>query len=159
VKIRHLPDVRSAFAADDVRVLATGSDQLDAQRAYVRATRQRRRAALTRRLRRQPAICDRLAVYEQTLPALGIGVRTVPLDRIGGTLEPSRAKQFDGKFRPRGPARERWQRVWLLEHRGTPLPPIELVPVEDGYAVADGHHRVSVARARGAIDIDARIAA
>jgi ParB-like chromosome segregation protein Spo0J len=32
------------------------------------------------------------------------------------------------------------------------------VRVGDGYAVADGHHRVSVARARGALEIDATIA-
>jgi hypothetical protein len=35
------------------------------------------------------------------------------------------------------------------------LPPISVVPFGDGYAVRDGHHRVSVARARGALTIDA----
>jgi ParB-like chromosome segregation protein Spo0J len=39
------------------------------------------------------------------------------------------------------------------------LPPISVVPVEDGYAVRDGHHRVSVARARGALTIDATVEA
>ena len=39
------------------------------------------------------------------------------------------------------------------------LPPISVVPVGDGYAVRDGHHRVSVARARGAVAIDAAIGA
>ena len=34
------------------------------------------------------------------------------------------------------------------------LPPISVVPVGTKYAVRDGHHRVSVARARGAIAID-----
>jgi hypothetical protein len=139
-------------------VLATGSDQIDAQRAFVRAIRQRRRAAIARRLRRLPAVCGRLPVYESPVSGTGIGVRAVPLARIGGSLEPSRAKLFDGDFRPGRAARERWQRLWLLEHRGTPLPPVELVRVGDGYAVADGHHRVSVARARGALEIDAMIA-
>ena len=37
------------------------------------------------------------------------------------------------------------------------LPPISVVPVEDGYAIRDGHHRVSVALARGALTIDARV--
>jgi hypothetical protein len=53
--------------------------------------------------------------------------------------------------------RTRWERIWIAEERGIPLPPISVVPVGDRYAVRDGHHRVSVARARGAIAIDATI--
>jgi hypothetical protein len=37
------------------------------------------------------------------------------------------------------------------------LPPIAVVRVGDEYAVRDGHHRVSVARARGALTIDATV--
>ena len=37
------------------------------------------------------------------------------------------------------------------------LPPISVVAVGDSYAVRDGHHRVSVARARGALTIDATV--
>ena len=37
------------------------------------------------------------------------------------------------------------------------LPPISVVQVGEGYAVRDGHHRVSVAKARGAISIDATV--
>jgi hypothetical protein len=47
----------------------------------------------------------------------------------------------------------------MAEHRGEVLPPISVVPVADGYAVRDGHHRVSVALARGAVAIDARVEA
>jgi hypothetical protein len=86
-------------------------------------------------------------------------VREIPLDEIAGTVEPSRAKLFDSAFRPRTRARSRWERVWLAEHRGTSLPPISVVRVGDAYAVRDGHHRVSVARARGALTIDAAIEA
>ena len=81
------------------------------------------------------------------------------LCEIRGTTEPGRAKAFDGAFRPARGAARRWQRVWLAEHRGTVLPPISVVPVEDGYAIRDGHHRVSVALARGALTIDARVEA
>ena len=56
-----------------------------------------------------------------------------------------------------GRARSRWERVWLAEHQGALLPPISVVEVDGGYAVRDGHHRVSVARARGAVSIDATI--
>jgi hypothetical protein len=82
-------------------------------------------------------------------------IREIPIDAIVGTLEPSRARLFDGCFRPARAARPRWQRIWLAEHRGVPLPPISVVRVRGGYAVRDGHHRISVARARGALTIDA----
>jgi hypothetical protein len=62
---------------------------------------------------------------------------------------------FDYAFRPARAARTRWQRVWMAEHRGAVLPPISVAPVGDGYAIRDGHHRVSVAAARGALTIDA----
>jgi hypothetical protein len=82
-------------------------------------------------------------------------VREIPLDAIAGTVEPSRANMFDGDFRPAAGARSRWQRLWLAEHRGAVLPPISVARVRDGFAVRDGHHRVSVARARGAAAVDA----
>ena len=49
--------------------------------------------------------------------------------------------------------------MWVGEHTGAGLPPIDVVQVGDGgYAIRDGHHRVSVARARGAVTIDAVVA-
>ncbi len=87
------------------------------------------------------------------------GVREIPLESITGTLEPHRAEQFDPAFRPAAIVRERWQRVWLAEARGAVLPPISVVPAGDGFAVRDGHHRVSVALARGAVTIDAVVSA
>jgi hypothetical protein len=143
-------------------MLMTGSGQIDAERAFTRAARGRRRAALARVLRREPQACGRLPVYDERAlrPAAAggaRGIREIPLDAIEGTLEPSKASQFDRSFRPAGIARIRWERVWLAEHRGSPLPPISVVPLHDGYALRDGHHRVSVARARGAVTIDASV--
>jgi len=43
-------------------------------------------------------------------------------------------------------------------HDGTPLPPISVVPAGEGYAVRDGHHRVSVAKALGVSTISAVVA-
>jgi hypothetical protein len=158
----HLPDVAAPVVVDHRCMFMTGSSAIDAERAFTRAARGRRRAALARRLRRAPADGGRLCVYGE--PRLSRaradgrrGVREIPIDAINGTLEPSRAAMFDGGFRPSGRARSRWERVWLAEHRGAVLPPISVVPVDDGYAVRDGHHRVSVARARGAISIDATV--
>jgi hypothetical protein len=138
----------------------TGSGAIDADRAFAKAARARRRAAAVRWLRGEAAERGRLAVFEATeIPRafgeIGRGIRAIPLDAIRGTLEPARAGLFDRGFRPARSARHRWRSVWLAEHRGTPLPPIVVVPVGDGYAVSDGHHRVSVAIARGALAIDA----
>jgi len=139
----------------------TGSHVIDAEQAFTRVSRARRRAAVARRLRRVPAVCGRLAVFDERRRlerrAVLPGVREIPLTEIAGTIEPSRANLFYAGFRPRAAARSRWQRVWLAEHRGAVLPPISVVPVGDGYAVRDGHHRVSVALARGALTIDATI--
>ena len=83
------------------------------------------------------------------------GVREIRLECIAGTTEPNRAAQFDQHFRPTAETRHRWQRVWMAFHRGVTLPPISVVQVGDGYAIRDGHHRVSVAKALGAPTIRA----
>lgn len=139
-------------------MLLTGSGPIDAERAFDRAARSRTRSAILRRLRGLPAAC--LELFDERCaqrPRAGLAVREIPLDAIRGTLEPSRAAQFDSGFRPARAVRTRWQRVWLAEQRGATLPPISVVPVGDAYALRDGHHRVSVARARGALTIDARV--
>ena len=143
----------------------TGSPQIDAERAFAHAARGRRRAELIRRLRRYCIECGHLQVFDPATlgrPSV-IGGRLrileIPLDSIHGTLEPSRAAQFDRGFRPASRTRGRWLRVWLAEQRGMVLPPISVVSVGDGYAIRDGHHRVSVAKARGALSIDAMIEA
>ena len=142
-------------------MLATGSGIIDAERAFTRISRARRRAAVVRVLRRQPSECGRLPVFDELGSALERvargGRREIPLGAIRGTLEPSRSSQFDPDFRPAPIARSRWQRVWLAEERGATLPPISVVAVGDEYVLRDGHHRVSVARARGALTIDALV--
>ncbi|HEX6619083.1 MAG TPA: hypothetical protein VF024_05475 [Solirubrobacteraceae bacterium] len=133
--------------------------QIEAEKAFSSATRARRRASVARRLRGCRGACGRLPVHDDTAlrsgSATGLGLREIPLEAISGTVEPNRAAQFDREFRPAGPTRSRWQSVWLAAQRGAQLPPISVVPVGDAYAIRDGHHRVSVARARGALTIDA----
>jgi hypothetical protein len=142
-------------------MLMTGSDAIDAERAFTRSVRERRRAAIMRRLRRRPGDGGALPVYDERRlrgAAAARGIREVPIDAIAGTVEPSRATMFDACFRPAAAARARWERVWLAEHRGQVLPPISVaVAGDDRYVVRDGHHRVSVAKARGALTIDATL--
>ena len=134
--------------------------ELEAEKAFARASRARRRAALVARLRRA-RLCG-LTVFDDTRRSASRssrGVREIPLDAIKGTTEPNRAAQFDLDFRPSKLTRSRWQSVWLAFHRGATLPPISVVRFGDAYAIRDGHHRVSVAKALGAPSIPAIVAA
>ena len=147
-----------------MKMLTTGAAWIDAQREFARAARARRRAAIWQRLRGRTGDAVRLAVYGdgelgRAHGGAGRRVHEIPLEAIAGTLEPSRAALFDRCFRPAKAAGCRWQRLWLAEQRGAALPPISVVRVGNGYAVRDGHHRVSVARARGALTIDATVEA
>jgi hypothetical protein len=135
---------------------------MEADRAFSQATRSRRRASLTRRLFRRCVECARLVVHDERTVARrnagAPGVHEIPLEAITGTVEPGRAREFDSEFRPSPRTRKRWTRVWVAEHTGPGLPPISVVRVGETYAIRDGHHRVSVARARGAATIDAIVA-
>ena len=133
---------------------------MEGERAFGQAIRARRRASLMRRLLRRCTECARLIVHDsRTLPRRTGGiVREIPLEAITGTFEAGRAREFDSDFRPSPKARTRWLRVWAAEQTGAGLPPIDVVRVGDAYAIRDGHHRVSVARARGALTIDAVVA-
>jgi hypothetical protein len=134
----------------------------DAERAFGKVVRARRRASLARRVLRRCLDCAQLMVVDgdsARRSGPGHGARDIPVHAIVGSLEPNRAAQFDSEFRPTLTARTRWLSVWLAEHRGTALPPISVVPIGgDAYAIRDGHHRGSVARARGALTISATVA-
>ena len=141
-------------------MVMTGSAQIDAERAFARSRRARRRAALMRRLRRvseQLPVYDPHALHAARAPRRP-GIREIPLEAICGTLEPSRATLFDRCFRPAAGARRRWERLWVAEQRGAVLPPISVVAVGEVYAIRDGHHRVSVAKALGSPTISAVVA-
>ncbi len=133
----------------------------EAESAFARARRARRRATLMCKVSSLGRCTSRLAVHDQPAAAAAgsAALREIPLSAITATLEPNRAEHFDGGFRPATQARCRWLRIWLAERSGAVLPPIRVVQVGAGYAVSDGHHRVSVAMARGALSIDAHVAA
>jgi hypothetical protein len=135
--------------------------RMEAEKAFRQASRARRRAALVARLRRGSMLCG-LAVFDESRRSgsrFGGGVREIPLEAIKGTTEPNRAAQFDEDFRPAALTRSRWQSVWLAFHSGATLPPVSVVQFGDVYAIRDGHHRVSVAKALGAPSICAIVAA
>jgi hypothetical protein len=133
---------------------------MEGEKRFGQAVNRRRRASLTRMLLRRCAECARLLVHDQPAGTRSGGgkVREIPIEAITATLEPGRAREFDSEFRPSPRMRQRWLRVWVAEHTGPGLGPIEVVQIGQQYAIRDGHHRVSVARARGAVTIDAIVA-
>ena len=64
---------------------------------------------------------------------------------------------FDRCFRVPECSRRRWQRLWIANRKGAPLPPISVFRLGDRHFVDDGHHRVSVAQALGMVAIDAEV--
>ena len=131
--------------------------RLEADRAFTTAYRARQRAAFAGRLRRLGRTVCGLPVFDEHAKRRRgpRGVVEIPLDAIVGTTEPNRAAQFDQHFRPTAQTRCRWQRVFMAFYSGTSLPPITVVQVGERYAIRDGHHRVSVAKALGAPTIHA----
>jgi hypothetical protein len=133
--------------------------RFEADRAFTTASRARRRAALLGRVRRPGRATCGLPVYDEAIQQRSgsRGVTEIRLEAIAGTTEPNRAAQFDQHFRPKPVTSGRWQRVWLAVQQGVTLPPISVVQIGDAYAIRDGHHRVSVAKARGALTITALV--
>jgi hypothetical protein len=84
------------------------------------------------------------------------GIRNVAISQIHGSE--GRCNDFDGGFNPiQDHCMSRWLRVAAAREQGTVLPPVVLVQVGDVYFVRDGHHRISVARALGQLDIEAEV--
>jgi hypothetical protein len=82
--------------------------------------------------------------------------RSVPLSDIRGSV--NRCHDFDRAFRPLHPhIRERWITVAIATQEERPLPAVELVQVDSTYFVIDGHHRISVARMKGVVAVDAHV--
>lgn len=135
---------------------------MDAQNDFLRARRRAALAGLLARLRRVPDDVRMVLPYEEVVAALGFvtertaGTHVVALDAIVGTVD--RRGEFDRRFRPTSRrARSRWESIATAMRRGDSLPPIDVLRIGEIYFVRDGHNRVSVARALGRADIDARI--
>ena len=140
----------------------TGFPRADVADEFLRARRRQVLARLIQRLRRAPDDVNLILPLDEVLDALGrrserrLGLQTIRLDTIVGTVDSSR--DFDRRFRPtNGRVRERWERLALAQRRGEAIPPIEVYRVGDLHFVQDGHHRVSIAMAEGAISIDAYV--
>ena len=85
-----------------------------------------------------------------------MGVQSIPLDSIAGSE--GRYNDFTRAFLPkREHLRARWRSVNIAALEDVYLPPIRVFKIGETYFVRDGNHRVSVARQRGQVDIDAEV--
>ena len=141
--------------------METGNVMIDAQSAFAREQRGRRRERATRWLLRRPS--GSLASLDQELAARPPGMRraaglqAIPLESIVGTAETAKTRTFDHRFRPAPSSRRRWEGIWIAGRLGGALPPISVYRVGDRHFVRDGHHRVSVAHSLGMAAIDALV--
>jgi hypothetical protein len=140
----------------------TGFPRADVENEFLQMRRRQFRSALMRRARRRPRDADTLLLLDDVVDALGsrgeqpLGLQTIGVDSIVGSLEARR--DFDRRFRPTSNrVRSRWEQLALAERRGAQLPPIEVRRVGPLHFVADGHHRVSIARASNQTLIDAYV--
>jgi len=84
------------------------------------------------------------------------GLRAVELGKIVGSE--GRYRDFDRAFLPTQSHTEgKWKGVDRAHYLEIELPPVQLYKVGNVYFVRDGHHRISVAREKGAKFIDAEV--
>ena len=127
----------------------------DFERAYHRSFWRKVMARLTGK-------SNELLPFDQVREALpytgqrDIGLQTVPLDKIVGSV--GRYRDFDRAFLPtQRQTTERWVNIRKAHYRDESLPPVDLYKIGEVYFVKDGNHRISVARERNQVDIDAYV--
>jgi hypothetical protein len=140
----------------------TGMPREDAQHDFAVARRRRALATIISRLRLEDDDVSAILPFDEVVAALGrrserdLGLETIPLDSIVGTVGRKRG-DFDRDFRPAAGVRGRWEGIAAARRRGTAMPPINVYRIGELHFVADGHHRVSVARALGDTAIEANV--
>jgi hypothetical protein len=105
---------------------------------------------------------NKLLPFDEVRKALPIhgqyyaGLREIKLDKVVGSV--ARYNDFDRAFIPRQRhTRQRWINIDIAKLTDVSLPPIEVYKIGEIYFVKDGNHRVSVAREKGQIFIDAQV--
>lgn len=105
---------------------------------------------------------NKLLPFDEVRKALPIhgqyyaGLHEIPLEKVVGSV--ARYNDFDRAFIPRQRhTRQRWINIDIAKLTDVPLPPIEVYKIGEIYFVKDGNHRVSVAREKGQVFIDAQV--
>ena len=140
----------------------TGSPRQGAESDFLRVRRHQTLSKLAAWVRNDsPASTESLS-FNDVVAALGRraehdrGLQLIPLDQIVGSVD--KVRDFDRRFRPTSDrSRQRWQALAEKSRLGEYIPPIDVYQLGNLYFVRDGHHRVSVARAQGATEIEAHV--
>jgi nucleotide-binding universal stress UspA family protein len=135
---------------------------LGASSAIADFKRARFRAKLERILARLTGKSADLLAYEdvrrklKATTQISRGLQDIPIDAIVGSVD--RYADFSRSFLPRqSSTRDRWAGIMEAMTGPTGVPPIEVYKVGEVYFVADGNHRVSVAKQLGAKHIQAYV--
>lgn len=116
-------------------------------------------SALLGHIRRQPTSMLSLEEVRSRLRVRGqrwLGFQSIPLHGIIGSE--GRYDDFDRAFLPRSDTlKHRWANIDHAIEHAIELPPVELYKLSDVYFVRDGNHRVSVARQRRQLYVDAYV--
>ncbi len=148
--------------ARPITVLCPDNQMQDLATAKADFRRARGRAGLQSILARLTGGNSELLSYEDVRRKVGASgiasrsVKEVPLDAIVGSV--GRYQDFTRTFLPKQDSdQDRWARVKVATEGMAGLPPVELYQIGDAYFVADGHHRISVARSIGQSHIQAYV--
>ena len=135
------------------------NEQVDAD--FTRARRRARLRAVVARIRREHT-SNRLLSFDDVRRELVAnnrlqrGMRVVEVEEIVGSV--GRWDEFDRSFLPaRASVGHKWKRIDRAFHCTEDLPPVKLYKLEEAYFVADGHHRVSVARYHDVPTVEAAV--
>ena len=139
-----------------------GTPRQGAESDFLRVRRHQTLSKLAAWIRQDTHVLTETLSFTDVVDSLGrrgehdLGLQLVPLDRIVGSVD--KVRDFDRRFRPTSDrSRQRWQALAEKSRLGEYLPPIDVYQLGSLYFVRDGHHRVSVARAQGATEIDAHV--
>ena len=108
-----------------------------------------------------------LPVLEDQEPALeklnrrSLGIQSVPLERIAGSVSQGRSYAFAGNFMPilEGGSEfaSKWERLYASVEEEGLNQPVTLLEYRGFYYVKEGNKRVSVMKSTGALDIEADV--
>jgi hypothetical protein len=127
------------------------------QKTVQQGKRQKLLATVTGRSASLPAI-DVLTRGQTVRNQRHLGSKLVRIADIQASED--RSGDFDRSFHPlETHTRSRWLSIAVARLNGQAMPAVDLIKVGNAYAVRDGHHRISVAKALGEDYIDAQVTA
>ena len=149
--ITNLQAVTFSQTGKETYVEALGKANKLFERAYFRGMVNRFLAKITGTSHELQTLSHQPATTHKTLEVV-----IVSLSKIVGTE--GRSEDFDADFNPlKKHNRERWISIAAARQKGVVLPAVELLQVGNVYYVRDGHHRISVAKALGQLELDAQV--